>query len=395
MLPLNGIRVAEFCEVAAGPFCGMLLADMGADVIKVERPEGDSMRQWPPVSAGYSENFASVNRNKRSVVFDLKQEADRLAARSLALSCDVVIENYRPGIMAQYSLDYKSLAAERPNIIVVSMSAFGQDGPRSQEGGFDLTLQAIAGVMSVTGEPGGAPVKCGVPLCDFVTGLYGAYAAVSALRKVQNGERGGHIDVPMMATTLAVAALQTSEYFGTGNDPKKLGSAHPRNAPYQAFQSAEGWFAMAAGNNRLWQRVCETVGKPELEKDARFTSPQLRAKNQAELCELLNPIFMKKPAAEWIELFSRAGVPCTPINSYSQALTDAQVAHLGLVESLDLPSGTSTRTVGSPMRFNGETFPIRRRPPVLGEHTAEILAELGIGKTDAEHVRKLAAGSKR
>lgn len=393
MLPLNGIRVAEFCEVAAGPFCGMLLADMGADVIKIERPEGDSMRQWPPLSGGYSENFASVNRNKRSVVFNLKQEVDRLAALALALSCDVVIENYRPGIMAQYALDYKSLAAENPEIIVVSMSAFGQDGPRAQEGGFDLTLQAIAGVMSVTGEQGGVPVKCGVPLCDFVTGLYGAYAAVSALRKVQNGEGGGHIDVPMMATTLAVAALQTSEYFGTGKDPKKLGSAHPRNAPYQAFQSAEGWFAMAAGNNRLWQRVCETISKPELEKDARFASPQLRAKNQIALCELLNPIFMTKPAVEWIELFSRAGVPSTPINNYSQALSDPQVVHLGLGESISLPSGTQTRTVGSPMRFNGEKFPIRRSPPGLGEHTAEILAELDLDKN--EPVLKQATGAKR
>lgn len=391
MLPLAGVRVAEFCEVAAGPFCGMLLADMGADVIKVERPEGDSMRQWPPHSGGFSENFASVNRNKRSVTLNLKQEKDRLAARALALSSDIVIENYRPGVMAQYALDYKSLAAEKHDIIVVSMSAFGQDGPRSQEGGFDLTLQAIAGVMSVTGEPGGAPVKCGVPLCDFVTGLYGAYAAVSALRKVQSGEGGGHIDVPMMATTLAVAALQTSEYFGTGKDPRKLGSAHPRNAPYQAFRSAEGWFAMAAGNNRLWQRVCQTVGKPELEKDARFATPQLRAKNQAALCELLDPVLMSRPAAQWIELFSQAGVPCTPINSYSQALSDTQVAHLGLVESLNLPSGTKTRTVGSPMRLNGETFPIRRSPPALGEHTAEVLAELGLGSAP---VLK-AAGAKR
>jgi crotonobetainyl-CoA:carnitine CoA-transferase CaiB-like acyl-CoA transferase len=327
------------------------------------------------------------------VTFDLKNESDRLAARALALSADIVIENYRPGIMTQYALDHKSLAAENADIIVVSMSAFGQDGPRAQEGGFDLTLQAIAGVMSVTGEQGGAPVKCGVPLCDFVTGLYGAYAAVSALRNVENGKGGGHIDVPMMATTLAVAALQTSEYFGTGKDPRKLGSAHPRNAPYQAFQAAEGWFAMAAGNNRLWQRVCETVGKPELEKDTRFTSPVLRAKNQKELCDLLHPIFMTKSAAEWIDLFSRAGVPSTPINSYSQALSDMQVAHLGLVEAITLPSGATAQTVGSPMRFNGKKFPIRRRPPGLGEHTAEVIAELGLD--EVKPMRKQASATKR
>jgi crotonobetainyl-CoA:carnitine CoA-transferase CaiB-like acyl-CoA transferase len=379
MLPLEGVRVAEFCEVAAGPFCGMLLADMGADVIKVERPEGDGMRQWPPFSGGFSENFASVNRNKRSVVFDLKQESDRASARALALSSDIVIENYRPGIMARYSLDYASLAAAKPGIVMVSMSAFGQDGPRAQEGGFDLTLQAIAGVMSVTGEPDGAPVKCGVPLCDFVTGLYGAYSAVCALRKVQNGEGGGHIDVPMMAATLAVAALQTSEFFGNGSNPKKLGSAHPRNAPYQAFPAAEGWFAMAAGNNRLWHRVCETIAMPDLEHDARFASPQLRAKNQEALRGLLDPIFKTRPATQWIELFSQAGVPCAPINGYSEALKDPQVEHLGLVQPLALPSGTSTRTVGVPMRLNGETFPIRRSPPAIGEHTEEVLAELGLG----------------
>ena len=393
MLPLEGVRVAEFCEVAAGPFCGMLLADMGADVIKVERPEGDGMRQWPPAPSGYSENFASVNRNKRSIVFDLKQESDRLAARALALSCDIVIENYRPGTMARYSLDYQSLAAEKPDIIMVSMSAFGQDGPRAQEGGFDLTLQAIAGVMSVTGEPGGAPIKCGVPLCDFVTGLYGAYAAVSVLRRVNDGGAGGHIDVPMMATTLAIAALQTSEYFGTGSDPKKLGSAHPRNAPYQAFRSAEGWFAMAAGNNRLWQRVCDVVATPELKDDPRFASPQLRAKNQAALCELLDPIFMSRPAARWIELFSEAGVPSTPINSYSQALADPQVLHLGLVEPLNLPSGVKTRTVGSPVRLNGEIFPIRRSPPGLGEHTAEVRAELA--RESGAGRRKQSSGPKQ
>lgn len=380
MLPLQGIRVAEFCEVAAGPFCGMLLADMGADVVKVERPEGDSMRQWPPHSSGFSENFASINRNKRSVVFDLKNEEDRKAARALALSADIVIENYRPGTMARYEIDYKSLAKEKSDIIFVSISAFGQDGPRSREGGFDLTLQAIAGVMSVTGETGGAPVKCGVPLSDFVTGLYGAYSAVSALRHVQNGGGGIQIDVPMMAATLAVSALQTSEYFGTGNDPKKLGSAHPRNAPYQAFRAAEGWFAMAAGNDRLWQRVCAVVGQPHLVNDERFGSPGLRAKNQAVLCELLNPILLSRPTTEWIRLFSKEGIPCTPINNYSEALSDVQVAYLGLVEQLNLPSGAKTRTVGSPVRFNGRNFPIRRAPPALGEHTDEIVAELNFKK---------------
>jgi len=249
MLPLNGIKVIEFCEVAAGPFCAMLLADQGADVIKVERAGGDAMRSWPPRTDGYSENFASVNRNKRSVVFDLKSPDGVAAAKALILSADVVVENFRPGVMNRLGIGYQTMSAERASLIYCSISAFGQTGPRSTEGGFDLTMQAMAGVMSVTGEPGGNPVKCGVPLCDFVSGLYGAYGVATALRQRDATGVGQHIDVSMLGATLAVGALQTSEFFGTGSDPAKLGSAHPRNAPYQAFRAADGHFGMAAGND--------------------------------------------------------------------------------------------------------------------------------------------------
>ena len=263
MLPLTGIRAIEFCNVAAGPFCAMLLADMGADVVKVENPQGgDSMRQWPPLTAGYSENFASLNRNKRSVTLDLKNPADRERARNLILGADVVLENNRPGVMDRLGLGYRSFAAEKPSLVYCSISAFGQEGPRAGEGGFDLTMQAMAGVMSVTGEPDGAPVKCGVPLSDFCAGLYGAYAIAAVLRRVQQGGAGEHIDVSMLGTSLAVAALQTSEYFGSGRDPAKLGSAHPRNAPYQAFKAKDGYFAMAAGNDSLWKAACDVAGMP-------------------------------------------------------------------------------------------------------------------------------------
>jgi crotonobetainyl-CoA:carnitine CoA-transferase CaiB-like acyl-CoA transferase len=374
MLPLEGIRVVEFCNVAAGPFCAMLLADMGADVIKVENPQGgDSMRQWPPLNNGYSENFASLNRNKRSVTLDLKDPADRERARALILEADVVLENNRPGVMERLGLGYKSLAAEKPGLVYCSISAFGQEGPRSEEGGFDLTMQAMAGVMSVTGEPDGAPVKCGVPLSDFCAGLYGAFAVAAVLRRVQQGGSGEHIDVSMLGTSLAVAALQTSEYFGSGRDPAKLGSAHPRNAPYQAFRAKDGYFAMAAGNDSLWKSACDVVGMPELVKDPRFGSTTLRARHQKELKAILEVEFAKHGAADMLARFRAAGVPCAPINTYSQALDDEQVRHMQWVQEISLPTGARTRTFASPLRFTGKGFPIRRDPPALGQHNDEVL----------------------
>ncbi len=375
-MSLEGIRVIEFCEVAAGPYCAMLLADMGADVIKVERPDGDAMRSWPPVSDGYSENFASINRNKRSVVLDLKSEEGMAAAKGLIQGADVVIENFRPGVMERLGIDYATMAATRPTLIYCSISAFGQTGPRSEEGGFDLTMQAMAGVMSVTGLPGGDPVKCGVPLCDFVSGLYGALGITSALNSRRDSGVGQNIDVAMLGATLAVGALQTSEYFGTGADPKKLGSAHPRNAPYQAFAAADGHFGMAAGNDRLWHLVCDVVERPDLADDERFTNPTLRAANQEPLRVLLEEIFARETVAHWLAAFRRAGVPSSPINTYSQALEDPQVAHMGWVQDLTLPNGVETKSFGSPLRLDGEAVPIRQRPPGLGEHTDQVLAEL-------------------
>jgi formyl-CoA transferase len=386
MLPLSGIKVVEFGQVAAGPFCGMLLADMGADVVKVESPEGDGLRNWPPHTAnpaepeapGFSENFASLNRNKRSVALDLR-EADQLAAaRRLALAADVVLENFRPGALPRLGLGYDALAKEKPALVYCSISAFGQIGPRAAEGGFDLTVQAIGGVMSVTGEADGRPVKCGVPLADFSAGLYAAFAIVSALRKASRDGIGQHIDVAMLGATLGIAALQTSEFFGTGRDPVKLGSAHPRNAPYQAFRAKDGYFAMAAGNDKLWLSVCEALGRPDLAADPRFSSTALRAKNQEALCEFLEAAFADSPVSELLDLFAARGVPCAPINTYSQVLADPQVADMGWVRPLELANGARTLTFVSPLRMSRETFGVYRRPPALGEHTAEVLAELGI-----------------
>lgn len=371
-LPLAGVKVIEFCQVAAGPFCGMLLADYGAEVVKIEPPEGDSLRQWPPIHGGFSENFASLNRGKRSVTLDLKQPPDLELARALVLEADVLVENNRPGVMQRLGLDWAWFKARKPTLIYCSISAFGQTGPRAGEGGFDLTIQAASGVMSVTGEPEGAPVKCGVPVSDFTAGLYAAFSIASLLARVRAGGEGGHIDVPMYATTLAIAALQTSEYFGTGRNPRKLGSAHPRNAPYQAYRASDGWFVLAAGNDKLWRAVAEVAGTTELIEDARFASPTLRATNQEVLRDLLEIAFMRAPAPHWLKLLREAGVPCAPINGYEEALNDPQAVHLELVRDMTLPGGHPTRTVGCPIRIDGEAPDVDTAPPALGANTAAL-----------------------
>lgn len=375
MLPLSGVRVVEFCQVLAGPYCGMLLADLGAEVVKVEPPDGDMMRQWPPISEGYSENFASINRNKRSVVLDLKNPEHKQAARRLILSADVVLENNRPGVMDRLGLGYDSFRAEKPGLVYCSISAFGQSGPRSGEGGFDVTVQAMSGIMSVTGEPDGAPVKCGVPVSDVGTGLYAAFTIVSVLRRVAGGGQGAHIDASMLGCSLGMAALQTSEYFGTGRDPRKLGSAHPRNAPYQAFKAADGHFVIAAGNDKLWQSVTEVVGRPDLFADERFATTQSRAANQVALTDLLEAEFARQGVDHWLGAFEKAGVPHGRINSYSQILTDPQVQHMGWVEEMELPSGVKTRTFGSPVRISATDLSKRRDPPALGADTELVFGE--------------------
>jgi crotonobetainyl-CoA:carnitine CoA-transferase CaiB-like acyl-CoA transferase len=376
--PLQGVRVVEICNVAAGPFGALLLADLGADVIKIEAPgTGDTLRAWPPHTGPQddrlSENFASLNRNKRSVALDLKDPEHNEKARALIAQAQVLIENNRPGVMQRLGLGYEAMRALNPALIYCSISAYGQTGPRSQEGGFDVTIQAVSGIMSVTGEADGAPVKCGVPVADFTAGLYGAMSICAQLRRVAQTGQGVHIDVPMMGTSLAIAALQTSEYFGTGRDPLKLGSAHPRNAPYQAFRAQDDYLVMAAGTQALWESVCRIVQSDDLLQDPRFSTTALRAANQLALKQALEAILQTRPAAHWIAAFSQAGVPCVHINKYSEVVVDPQTVAMGWVEPLRMPNGVHTRTVGTPIRFNGEGAPILRAPPRLGEHTDEIL----------------------
>ena len=380
--PLAGVRAIELGQIAAGPFAGSLLADLGADVVKIERPDGgDGMRSWPPLSAcadgqaSYSENFASLNRNKRSVALDLKDRAgiDRLLR--LAGAADVLVENYRPGVLARLGADYDAASARNPKIVYCSISGYGQTGPYASKGAFDVTVQGMSGLMSVTGEPGGGPVKCGVPVGDFCAGLYAAYTITANLMRAKETGRGAYIDCSMLGSLVGVAALQTSEYFGTGRAPRPFGSAHPRNAPYQAFRASDEHFIIAAGNDRLFVQVCAAVGAPELAEDPRFASQLLRAEHQDELVAILVPRFTERTAAEWLEEMDARGVPCAPINDYPRVLDDPQIAHLGLVHPLTLPNGVETRTTGFPVAMTGYAFEIHRSPPALGAHTAEVLEE--------------------
>lgn len=380
--PLEGVRVIEFGQIAAGPFAGMLLADMGADVVKVERPgTGDGMREWPPIATSsegeaFSENFASLNRNKRSICVDLKNDPQRSQLKALCAASDVVLENFRPGVLDKYGLGYEALTRIAPHLVYCSISGYGQTGPMARKGAFDVTVQAMSGLMSVTGEKGGMPVKCGVPVGDFASALYAVSAIVAALFKVRTGKgKGTYIDCSMFGSLLGIAALQTSEYFGSGRVPRQLGSAHPRNAPYQAFNASDKQFVIAAGNQKLWKSVCEVVSKPDLYDEDRFSTQLERASNQEELAEILESVFVLRTADEWLREFDERGVPCAPINNYAEALSMEQIGHMQLVRDLQLPNGCNTKTVGFPIGIGKMDTSIRRAPPQLGEHTEEVFAE--------------------
>ncbi len=380
--PLAGVRVLEFGQIVTAPFCSLLLADFGADVVKVENPEGgDGMRQWPPLmqerdgGERFSGNFASLNRNKRSLVADLKDAQQVQRLRELCASADIVLENFRPGVMDRLGLGYEALRERNPRLVYCSLTGYGQTGPYAKKGAFDVTVQAISGVMSVTGEEDGPPVKCGVPVADFTAGLYAAYSSLAAYEQAKRTGQGTHVDCSMLGCMLGISALQISEYFGTGNAPKRLGSAHPRNAPYQGFDARDKPFAIAAGNDKLWGEVCMAVGMPQRKDDARFLTQTLRAKHQKALADILQPHFAQRDAAEWLAEFDRRGVPCAPVNSFADILADEHVAEMGIVHDIELPNGVHTPTLVYPVKLKGYSFETGVRPPRLGEHTEEVYAQ--------------------
>ncbi|WP_205314622.1 CaiB/BaiF CoA transferase family protein [Nocardioides houyundeii] len=381
--PLEGVRVVELAHVAAGPFAGMLLADLGADVVKVEPPSGDQMRAWPPFATSadgeqrFSHNFASVNRNKRSVVADLKDPAQLAHARQLVEAADVVVENYRPGVLDRLGLGYDEVTAGHPGLVYCSISGYGLSSPYVNDGAYDVVIQGMSGLMSVTGDTDGHPVKAGVPVGDFTAGLYAAYTIAALLPQVRDSGRSVHVDCPMLDCLIGVSALQTSEYWGSGREPQRLGTAHPRNAPYQGFAAADGEFTVAAGNDRLWHAVAEVVGLPGLVTDPRFLTQLDRVAHQHDLEALLQEQFHREKREHWLTELRARGVPCGPVNTFGEMLADRHVSDTGLVAELEVPLAGPTPAVVFPARIAGLDPRLDRAAPVLGHDTAEVLAEWG------------------
>ncbi|HEX5950201.1 MAG TPA: CoA transferase [Actinomycetota bacterium] len=375
-LPLEGVRVADFSRVLAGPLATMLLADLGADVIKVERPgTGDDTRGWgPPFVGPDAAYFLSLNRNKRSVALDLATPQGAAAARRLALSADVVVENFRPGLMARFGLDHDSLAAERPDLVTCSLVAFGEEGEAASRPGYDIIVQALSGLMSFTGQPGGEPTKVGVALLDVICGLYAANGILAALLERQATGRGRRIVVSLYETSLAATVNQAANYLLGGVVPGPLGNQHPNIVPYQLFEAADRPFILAAGNDRMFERTCQVLDRPELASDERFATNEARVRHREALIPLLSEAFRRRPASEWLAALEAAGVPSSPVLRMDEVFATSEGRRM--VQEVDDPERGPLRLVADPIRLDGELPPIRRPPPRLGEHTEEVLREL-------------------
>jgi len=376
--PLAGIKVLEVGNYMAAPFCGMQLADLGADVVKVENPNGgDQVRASAPLIEGEGSAFVRLNRNKRSLAVDLKRAEGKEIMLRLARSADVVIENLRPGTMRDLGLDYESLHAGRPGLVYFSASGWGQDGPLRDQPGLDIMAQARSGLMSITGLPGGDPVKVGVPVCDLVCALYGALAIVSALYARRDTGVGQFIDVSLLEAGVSLGIWEAGGYFATGEVPKPLGSAHQSAAPYQAFRAADGWLTLGATTRPNWEAMCRAMGLEWLLDETKYADGSKRHAHRQELEAIIEAVTTTQSVAHWLEVLERAGVPCAPIQNFAQSFNDPQL--VGRDFFWDAPHARlpPVRQLGSPMRMS-HTPPRRSGAgPLLGEHTLEILREAG------------------
>jgi formyl-CoA transferase len=375
----------------AGPFCAMQLADLGADVVKVENPAGgDNVRLTAPFLDGESSNFLRLNRNKRSLALDLKQPEGAELFRRLAARADVVVENLRPGTMAELGLGYPRLRDSNPGLVYVAASGWGQTGSYSRLAGLDIMAQGMSGLMSITGEPGGGPVKVGVPVCDLVCALYGALATVSALRARERDGQGQFIDVSLFEAGVSLAVWEAGRYFATGEVPGPLGSAHQSTAPYQAFRADDGFFTAGVPSPGLWTAFLEVLGLGHLEADPRFATNADRHANRAQLIPLIEAVTAGRSREHWIAAFQSAGVPCGAIQTYDQVFNDPHLAERGFFWDAPHPGVGPVRQLGSPMILAGT--PTRRdgAGPSLGQHSAEVLAELGLEPGEIEELRERA-----
>jgi crotonobetainyl-CoA:carnitine CoA-transferase CaiB-like acyl-CoA transferase len=376
---LSGIRVLDVTQVMAGPFCAMLLADLGADVVKIEPPAGDSTRQMPGGVDGDTPSFNAVNRGKRSVRLNLKAPEGRALFERLARSTDILIENYRPGVMEGLGLGYARLSAANPRVIYASISGYGQTGPDRHKGGFDLIAQGVSGIMSITGEPGQAPMKAGVPLTDLGAGLFALVGILAALESRHRTGAGQHVETSLVDAGVALSIWEATEYFSGRGVPQPMGSAHRMNAPYQAIRCADGYITMGAASDRLFGRLCDVLGHPEWLEQAEFADNASRVRHHDALAMLIEAITARQPRGHWLALLEKNEIPCGPINDYAQVFADPQVVARGMVVDVDHPTLGRIRTLGSPIKMSATPPRDGGRAPLLGEHTRAVLAELGYG----------------
>ncbi|MDH4609046.1 CaiB/BaiF CoA-transferase family protein [Pseudomonas sp. BN102] len=399
---LSHIRVLDLSRVLAGPWSGQILADLGAEVIKVERPgSGDDTRAWgPPYLKGSDGRdtseaayFLSANRNKQSVTIDFTRPEGKKLVRELAMKSDILIENFKVGGLAAYGLDYESLKAINPRLIYCSITGFGQFGPYAKRAGYDFMIQGLGGLMSITGrsdqEEGAGPVKVGVALTDILTGLYSSVAMLAALASREISGKGQHIDMALLDVQVACLANQAMNYLTTGNAPRRLGNAHPNIVPYQDFPTADGDFILTVGNDSQFRKFCEVAGHREWADDPRFTTNKARVAHRAELIPMIRQSTVFKTTAEWVAALEEVGVPCGPINDLAAVFADPQVQARGLRVELDHPLAGMVPQVASPLRLSDTPVEYRMPPPLLGEHTREVLQQvLGLAAEQVDALRK-------
>ncbi|HXH81360.1 MAG TPA: CoA transferase [Candidatus Tectomicrobia bacterium] len=375
-------------QVMAGPFCAMLLADMGADVIKIEPPEGETTRHMPlAFPSGVSGPFLAVNRNKRGITLDLKQPEGVRILERLVATADVLVENYRPGVAKRLGVDYERLSAVNPRLIYCSISGFGQTGPYASRGGYDLIAQGMSGIMSATGTEGGPPVKVGVPVTDLGAGLFATVGILCALRARRITGRGQLVDTSLFEAGVALSAWEATQYWYTGEVPRGLGTAHRLNAPYQAFRASDGHFTVGAANDNLFPRFCALLGLDHLVRDPRFASVPQRLEHRAELEALIEAVTVRHPRRHWLALCEAAGVPAGPIYSVPEALADPHVLARGMVQELEHPRAGRVKTLGNPVKMSATPPAMRRAAPELGADTDAVLRELGLGDAEIAALR--------
>ena len=384
---LENIKVVDLTRTLAGPFCTMMLGDMGADVVKIEEPErGDETRSWTPFWNGESTQFLSFNRNKRSLSVNLKEEEGLELVLSLAADADVMIESFRAGALERMGLGYEAVKAVNPDIIYCSISGYGRSGPMADKPGYDLIIQAYSGLMHLTGEPDGSPLRVGFSLVDLFTGMMAYGSIVTALYNRDKTGEGQWIEAALLDGQVATMSYHATGFIGTGVEPHRLGSGHPSLVPYQSFPASDGFFILGCANDGLWGRLCQAMERPDLLEDPRFKTNTDRVAHRPECIETLSEIFSAKTVSEWVDIISDAGVPCGPINRVSDVVKDPQVLARDMIANLPHPNVPDLRVPNSPLKLTETPASLRMAPPLLGQHNAEILGELGY---TSEQVKKL------